>query len=147
MKWIKALSLRGTGSLEAQQEEIVAHADQIAALIHSIRSQTSAVEEELRRYVNALDADGARNLVILRRITEALSVRLDKLTKLLEVRTEEALERARQLAASDLVIPNDPVHALITEPRLAPIPIASLSDALERISKKVVLRGGQHGTR
>jgi hypothetical protein len=120
----------------ALRERVITHADYLASVIANTRRKVQVLEEEMNARQGGFNAESGKALLEMRRIIAALEMRLDLLTAALERNTESAIYKAAKLTLTEIPIPNDAVHALITEAPTPPLNPQLLQHTLNKLIAK-----------
>lgn len=101
------------------REKVLTHADYLAATIAHSKNRISDIEYGFQSNLGALPTEGSKKLLQARRIVTALERRLDEITSILNETGQSGVHNAFRLTQCAIRVPNDAIHALITE---APLP-------------------------
>lgn len=126
--------------MEAKQEflnEVSLEANRLVYVIATYRPRLTAIERHMIDNMAVVSPDGQKALSLIRRVLDATEIRLDEISRLLALGTQEGIDSANRLVESPLTVKNDSLHKLITEDPIPPIPTLELKKALDIFFGKI----------
>lgn len=119
-----------------ERQLVLSQLDWFGFHLGALRNRLQEIDYQCGRNELFLTAEGSRAVVVLRRIVVALEERCEALRRIEQAGDSDA-EAMLELTKRPLTLSSNPLHALVSEPPIPPIPVDSFLDTLNRLVQLV----------